>query len=75
MTLYLLILMAFLTHIGFAGSRLTVPLFAVDQGGGPFVAGTIAALYAALPALLESIVTCNNSFKSNSCLISCRAAT
>ena len=51
-TLYLLILMAFLTHIGFAGSRLTVPLFAVDQGGGPFVAGTIVALYAALPAVL-----------------------
>lgn len=44
--------MAFLTHIGFAGSRLTVPLFAVDQGGGPFVAGTVVALYAALPALL-----------------------
>jgi MFS family permease len=51
-TLYLLILTAFLTHIGFAGSRLAVPLFAVDQGGGPFVAGTIVALYAALPAFL-----------------------
>jgi MFS family permease len=48
----LLILTAFLTHIGFAGSRLAVPLFAVDQGGGPFVAGTIVALYAALPAFL-----------------------
>src|SRR5687767_8951645 len=52
LTLYLLILMAFLTHIGFAGSRLAVPLFAVDQGGGPFVVGTIVALYAALPAVL-----------------------
>ena len=52
MTLYLLILTAFLTHIGFAGSRLAVPLFAVDQGGGPFVAGTIVALYAALPVFL-----------------------
>ena len=51
-TLYLLILMAFLTHIGFAGSRLAVPLFAVDQGAGPFVVGTIVALYAALPAVL-----------------------
>jgi MFS family permease len=50
--LYLLILMAFLTHIGFAGSRLAVPLFAVDQGAGPFVVGTIVALYAALPAVL-----------------------
>ncbi len=52
MTLYLLILTAFLTHIGFAGSRLAVPLTAVDQGAGPFVVGTIVALYAALPAVL-----------------------
>ena len=52
MTLYLLIAMAILMHLGFAGSRLVVPLFAVDQGGGPFVAGTIIALYAALPAVL-----------------------
>jgi MFS family permease len=52
MTLYLLIVMAFFTHIGFAGSRLAVPLFAVDQGAGPFVVGTIVALYAALPAVL-----------------------
>ncbi len=52
MTLYLLILMAFFTHIGFAGSRLAVPLFAVDQGGGAFVVGTIVSLYAALPMVL-----------------------
>ncbi len=52
MTLYLLILLAFLTHIGFAGSRLAVPLFAVDQGAGPFVVGTIVSLYAALPSVL-----------------------
>lgn len=52
MPLYLLILMAFLTHIGFAGSRLAVPLLAVDKGAGPFIVGTIVALYAALPALL-----------------------
>ena len=44
--------MAFFTHIGFAGSRLAVPLFAVDQGAGPFVVGTIVALYAALPTVL-----------------------
>ncbi len=52
MTLYLIILATFLTHIGFAGSRLAVPLFAVDQGGTPFVVGTVVSLYAALPALL-----------------------
>jgi MFS family permease len=51
-TLYLIILMAFLTHIGFAGSRLAVPLLAVDQGATPFVVGTIVALYPALPAVL-----------------------
>lgn len=44
--------MAFLTHVGFAGSRLAVPLLAVDQGATPFVVGTVVALYAALPALL-----------------------
>jgi MFS family permease len=52
MTLHLVILMAFLSHVGFAGSRLAVPLLAVDQGAGPFVVGTIVALYAALPAVL-----------------------
>ncbi len=51
-TLYLLVLVAILTHLGFAGSRLAVPLFAVDQGAGPFGVGTIVALYAALPAVL-----------------------
>jgi MFS family permease len=51
-TLSFIILATFLTHIGFAGSRLAVPLFAVDQGGTPFVVGTVVALYAALPAVL-----------------------
>lgn len=50
--LYVIILATFLTHIGFAGSRLAVPLFAVDQGATPFIVGTVVALYAALPALL-----------------------
>ena len=50
--LYLLVLTAILAHLGFAGSRLAVPLFAVDQGAGPFGVGTIVALYAALPAVL-----------------------
>src|SRR5262245_21248565 len=50
--LYIIILATFLTHIGFAGSRLAVPLFAVDQGATPFIVGTIVALYAALPAVL-----------------------
>jgi MFS family permease len=50
--LYLVIFLAFLTHVGFAGSRLAVPLFAVDQGASAFVVGTVMSLYAALPAVL-----------------------
>ena len=52
MTLYILILVTFLTHVGFAGSRVAVSLFAVDQGATPFLVGTIVALYAAFPAVL-----------------------
>lgn len=52
MTIYIIVLLAFLTHIGFAGSRLAVPLFAVDQGATPFVVGTVVALYALFPAVL-----------------------
>jgi len=52
LTIYFVVLLAFLAHVGFAGSRLAVPLFAIDQGATPFVTGTIVALYAALPAVL-----------------------
>jgi len=52
MTIYFIVLMAFLVHLGFAGSRLAVPLLAVQEGATPFVVGTIVALYAALPMLL-----------------------
>jgi MFS family permease len=52
MTIYIVVLLTFLVHIGFAGSRLVVPLFAIDQGASPFVVGTVVALYAALPAVL-----------------------
>jgi MFS family permease len=52
MTIYIVVLLAFLTHVGFAGSRLAVPLFAIDEGATPFVVGTIVALYALFPAIL-----------------------
>ena len=52
MTIHLIVLMAFLVHLGFAGSRLAVPLLAVQEGATPFVVGTIVALYAALPTVL-----------------------
>ena len=52
MTIHLIVLLAFLSHLGFAGSRLAVPLSALDHGASPFVTGTIISLYAALPAIL-----------------------
>ena len=52
MTIYIVVFLAFLTHIGFAGSRLAVPLFAVELNPSPFIVGTIVSLYAALPAVL-----------------------
>jgi len=52
MTIYLLVALAFCVHLGFAGSRLAVPLFAVDEGASPFLVGTLMALYAAFPAVL-----------------------
>lgn len=52
MTIYIIVLVTVLSHVGFAGSRLVVPLFAVDQGASPFLVGTIVALYAAFPTVL-----------------------
>lgn len=52
MTIYIVVLIAFLAHVGFAGSRLAVPLFAIDQGATPFVVGSVVALYALFPAVL-----------------------
>lgn len=52
MTIYIIVLLAFLVHLGFAGCRLAVPLLAVHEGATPFLVGTIVAFYAALPALL-----------------------
>ena len=52
MAIYIIVLLAFLTHVGFAGSRLAVPLFAVDHGATPFVVGVVFSLYAAFPMVL-----------------------
>ncbi len=52
MTIYVVALLAFLTHFGFAGSRLAIPLFAVDQQATPFVVGSVVALYAVFPVVL-----------------------
>ena len=52
MALSIVILLTFLTHLGFAGSRVLVALFAVDQGATPFVVGTVVSLYALIPIVL-----------------------
>lgn len=52
MAIYLLVLLTVLSHLGFAGSRLAVPLLAVDQGASPFLVGSIVALYALFPTVL-----------------------
>jgi MFS family permease len=53
MAIALIVLVVLLTHIGFAGSRLIVPLYAIDQGATAFVVGTVVALYAAFPTVLS----------------------
>lgn len=52
MTIHIIVLLAFLVHLGFSGCRLAVPLLAVHEGATPFLVGTIVALYAVLPAFL-----------------------
>ena len=53
MAIYIIVALAFLVHIGFAGSRLAVPLFAIDAGSSPFLVGVVVALYAAFPTVLS----------------------
>ena len=52
MAIHLLVALTTLTHLGFAGSRLAVPLLAVNQGASPFLVGSIVALYALFPTVL-----------------------
>jgi MFS family permease len=51
-TIHLLVALTILSHLGFAGSRLAVPLLAVDQGASAFLVGSIVALYALFPTVL-----------------------
>src|ERR1043166_8018438 len=52
MAIYLIVLLNFLSHVGFGGSRVAVSLYAIELGATPFLVGTIAALYGIFPALL-----------------------
>jgi len=39
-------------HIAFNGSRLTISLFALREGGSPLTVGVLMSLFSALPMLL-----------------------
>jgi MFS family permease len=52
MSLYIIVLMCALTHMGFGGSRVAVSLFAIELGAEQFAIGAIMALYALCPMLL-----------------------
>jgi len=52
MTLYLIILVAILGHLGFNGSRIAVSLYALELGASQFTIGILVALYAVFPMLL-----------------------
>ncbi|MGQ0525207.1 MAG: MFS transporter [Betaproteobacteria bacterium] len=52
MAIHLLVILTVLSHLGFAGSRLAVPLLAVDEGASAFLVGSIVALYALFPTVL-----------------------
>lgn len=48
-----LVILLVLNHIAFNGGRVTVTLFAINQGATALTVGTLLALYALLPALLS----------------------
>lgn len=52
MAIHFLVAITMLSHVGFAGSRLAVPLLAVDRDASAFLVGTIVALYALFPTVL-----------------------
>ena len=53
MAIYLIVLINFLSQIGFSGSRVAVSLYALDLGAGQFTIGVLVALYALCPMLLS----------------------
>ena len=52
MAIYLILLMCTLTHAAFAGSRVVVSLYALDQGASQITIGVFMALYALCPMLI-----------------------
>lgn len=56
MTIYLVVLMAFLSQAGFGGSRVAVSLHALELSANPFAIGVVIALYALCPMLLSIVI-------------------
>jgi MFS family permease len=52
MAIYLIVLMCALNHAGFGGSRVAVPLYALELGANQFTIGVLMALYGLCPMLL-----------------------
>lgn len=52
MAIYLVTLLCVLNHAGFSGSRVLMPLYALELGAGRFVVGIIIGLYALIPMFL-----------------------
>jgi len=52
MAIYLIVLMCTLNHAGFGGSRVSVPLYALELGVNQFTIGVLMALYGLCPMLL-----------------------
>lgn len=53
MNLHLVALLTILLHLAFAGSRVTLSLFAISLNASPFTVGLIMSLLAALPMLFS----------------------
>jgi MFS family permease len=52
MAIYLVTLLCVMNHAGFSGSRVLMPLYALELGAGQFVVGIIIGLYALIPMFL-----------------------
>ena len=56
MTIYLVVLMAFLSQAGFGGSRVAVALHALELTSNQFAIGLVIALYSLCPMLLAIVI-------------------
>jgi MFS family permease len=56
MTIYLVVLMAFLSQAGFSGSRVAVSLHALALSSNELAIGVVIALYALCPMLLSIVI-------------------